>query len=80
MEAFAGWVHLEVIQLLVYHASAVIVTLVLSALVGYVIERLMREGWLKRLVILVDELLVAALVLFFVGELVLYLWRHHTAT
>ena len=71
----ANWIHLEAIQVLAYHASAVIVTLVLSALVGYVIQRVMKEGWLKRLVTLLDELLVAALVIFFVAELVLYFWQ-----
>jgi len=75
MEAIADWIHLEAIQVLVYHASAVIVTLVLSALVGYAIQRLMREGWLKRMVILIDELLVAGLVIFFVTELVLHFWH-----
>jgi hypothetical protein len=75
----ANWIHLEAIQVLAYHASAVIVTLVLSAIVGYVIQRLMREGWVKRLVTLLDELLVAALVIFFVAELVLYFWQQKSA-
>lgn len=75
MEGIADWIHVEAIQVLAYHASAVIVTLVLSALVGYVIQRLMKEGWLKRLVVLIDELLVAALVIFFVAELVLHFWH-----
>jgi hypothetical protein len=75
----ANWIHLEAIQVLAYHASAVIVTLVLSALVGYVIQRLMKEGWVKRLVTLLDELLVAALVIFFVAELVLYFWQQKGA-
>jgi hypothetical protein len=75
----ANWIHLEAIQVLAYHASAVIVTLVLSALVGYVIQRLMKEGWVKRLVTLLDELLVAALVIFFVAELVLYFWHRKGA-
>ena len=39
----ANWIHLEAIQVLAYHASAVIVTLVLSAVVGYVIQRLTRN-------------------------------------
>jgi hypothetical protein len=75
----ANWIHLEAIQVLAYHASAVIVTLVLSAIVGYVIQRLMKEGWLKRLVTLLDELLVAALVIFFVVELVLHFWHRRGA-
>ena len=75
----ANWIHLEAIQVLAYHASAMIVTLVLSAIVGYVIQRLMKEGWVKRLVTLLDELLVAALVIFFVAELVLYFWHQKSA-
>lgn len=71
----ANWIHLEAIQLLVYHASAVITTLVLSALVGFVIQRLMRDGPIKQLVILIDQLFVAAVILFFVVEMALHFWH-----
>ena len=69
------WIHLEAIQLLVHHASAVITALVLSALVVFVIERLMREGPVRRLIILIDEIFVALLIVFFVGEAVLSFWH-----
>src|ERR1700691_4928645 len=75
----ANWIHLEAIQVLAYHASAVIVTLGLSAVVGYFIHPLMEDGGLKRLVPLLDEVLVAALVIFFVVEILLYFWHQKTA-
>jgi hypothetical protein len=73
--SIADWIHFEAIQLLVYHASAVITTLVLSALVCFVIERLMRDGPMKRLIILIDEIFVALVILFLVAELALHLWQ-----
>ncbi|HUN56677.1 MAG TPA: hypothetical protein VMU41_01060 [Candidatus Binataceae bacterium] len=73
--SLSDWIHFEAIQLLVYHASAVVTALVLSALVGFVIQRLMRDGPIKRLVILIDELFVAGVILFLVAEMVLHLWR-----
>jgi len=69
------WIHLEAIQLLVYHASAVIAALLLSAVVGSVIQRLMREGPIKRLVILIDEIFVALVILFLVAEMGLHFWQ-----
>jgi hypothetical protein len=73
--AIGDWIHLEAIQLLVYHASAVITALVLSAAVGFVIQRLMREGPIKRLVILIDEIFVALVILFLVAEMGLHFWH-----
>jgi hypothetical protein len=68
------WIHLEAIQLLVYHATAVITALLLSAVVGFVIQRLMREGPIQRLIILIDEIFVALVILFLVVEVGLHLW------
>jgi hypothetical protein len=73
--SITDWIHLEAIQLLVYHASAVITTLVLSALVCFVIERLMRDGPMKRVIILIDEIFVALVILFLVAEAALHFWQ-----
>jgi hypothetical protein len=69
------WVHLEAIQALVFHATAVVATLLLTALTGYVIQRVMRKGPIKRIVILIDQAAAALLILFFVAELALYFWH-----
>ena len=69
------WIHLEVIRLLVYHATAVIAALLLSAAVGFVIQRLMREGPIKHLIILIDEIFVALVILFLVAEVGLHFWQ-----
>jgi hypothetical protein len=68
------WIHLAAIRALVFHATAVLTTLVLSAVVCFVIQRLMHEGPFKRLMILIDELLTLVLILFFVVELGVYFW------
>lgn len=69
------WIHLDAIQRLVYHASAVITALVLSAVVGFVIQRLMRDGPVKRLIIWIDEIFVALVILFLVAEAGLHFWQ-----
>jgi hypothetical protein len=71
----ADWIHLEAIQLLVYHATAVIAALLLSAVVGFAIQKLMRDGPIKHLIILIDEIFVAAVVLFLVAEVGLHFWQ-----
>jgi hypothetical protein len=73
--SIADWIHIEAIQLLVYHATAVIAALLLSAVVGFVIQKLMREGPIKHLIILIDEIFVAAVVLFLVAEVGLHFWQ-----
>jgi hypothetical protein len=73
--AIVEWIHLEAIQLLVRHASAVIATLLLSALVGFLIQRVMRDGPIKHLVILIDQLFVAGVILFLVAEMAFHFWQ-----
>ena len=69
------WVHLEAIQALVFHSTAVLTTLLLTAVTGFVIQRVMHEGPIKRVVILIDQIAAALLILFFVGELAIFFWR-----
>jgi len=69
------WVHLEAIQALVYHATAVVATLLLTAVTGFAIQRLMKRGPVKRIVVLIDQIAAALLILFFMAELALYFWR-----
>jgi hypothetical protein len=69
----ANWIHLEAIRRLVHHTSAVIATLVLFSLVGFLIQRLMHDGPIKRVVLWVDELALLGLFVYFAYELFLSL-------
>src|SRR5271170_2041437 len=70
------WVHLQAIQALVFHATAVLTTLLLTAVTGFMIQRVMHEGLIKRIVILIDQIAAALLILFFVAELALFFWHN----
>jgi hypothetical protein len=65
----AGWIHIEAIRALVHHTSAVIAAVVLFALVGFLTERLMRDGPIKHAVRWVDELVLLGLFIYFAYEL-----------
>jgi hypothetical protein len=69
-------VHLQAIQALVFHATAVLTTLLLTAVTGFMIQRVVHEGPIKRIVILIDQIAAALLILFFVAELGLFFWKH----
>lgn len=73
--SIGDWIHFEVIQLLVFHASGVIAALLRSALVGFVIQRLMHEEPIKRLIILINEIFVVLVILFLVAEMGLHFWQ-----
>lgn len=70
-----AWVYLEAIQALVYHATAIVATLLLMALTGFVIQRVMHDGPIKRVVALIDQIAAGSLILFFIAELVLHFWH-----
>jgi hypothetical protein len=65
----AEWIHLDAIKALVHHTSAVIAAAVLFALVGFVVQRLLHDGPIKRAVLLVDEVVLLCLFVYFAYEL-----------
>ncbi len=65
----SDWIHVSAIQALFHHTSAMIAALIASAIVGFVVQRLLHEGPIKRAILLLDELLVFCLFLFFAYEL-----------
>ena len=73
MEKLAHWFDLEAIKLLTHHTSAVVTALVLTALVGFLVQRLLHDGFAKKCILLIDELLIVGLFVWFAYQLFLSL-------
>jgi hypothetical protein len=71
----AGWINLEVIQLLTYHTSSVVVAVVLFWLVGLVIRRMLHDSIMKRAVLLLDEVVLLCIFAYFAYELLFFLYQ-----
>jgi hypothetical protein len=70
----AGWINLEVIQLLTHHTSSVVVAVVLFWLVGLVIRRMLHDSIMKRAVLLLDEVVLLCIFAYFAYELLFFLY------
>jgi uncharacterized membrane protein YGL010W len=71
----AGWINLEVIQLLTHHTSSVVVAVVLFWLVGLVIQRMLHDSIMKRAVLLLDEVVLLCIFAYFAYELLFFLYQ-----
>jgi uncharacterized membrane protein len=71
----AGWINLEVIQLLTHHTSSVVVAVVLFWLVGLVIRRMLHDSIMKRAVLLLDEVVLLCIFAYFAYELLFLLYQ-----
>ena len=71
--AIEDWVDIELIQKLVHHTTTVVVAVALFALVGFVVQRLMHDSIVKRAVLIVDEIVLLGLLVYFAYELFIYL-------
>jgi hypothetical protein len=69
ISGLADWIHVSAIQALFHHTSAVIAALIASAVLGYLVQRLLHDGPVKRAILLLDELMVFCLFLYFAYEL-----------
>jgi hypothetical protein len=67
------WIDVEAIQALTHHTSAVVAAVALFWLVGFVTQRLMPDGTMRRCVLLVDEFVLLCLFIYFAYELFTYL-------
>jgi multisubunit Na+/H+ antiporter MnhE subunit len=67
--SWSDWVHVNAIQALFHHTSAVIAALIVSAVLGYLVQRLLHDGPVKRAILMLDELMVFCLFLYFAYEL-----------
>jgi hypothetical protein len=72
-EGLEAWINVRLIQKLSHHVSGVIATVVLFSLVGFSVQRLMHDTWVKRCVLLIDQLVLLGLFVYFVYELIIFL-------
>jgi hypothetical protein len=70
-----AWINLQVIQKLTHHTTEVIVAVLLFSLVGFIVKRLMHDSLVKRAVLLIDELVLFCLFVYFAYELIIFLYR-----
>lgn len=67
------WINLEAIKVLTQHTSAIVAAVALFSFVAFVVQHLLREGTLKRCVLIVDEFVLLCLFVYFAYQLFIYL-------
>lgn len=67
---FTAWINFEAIQLLSHHASAVVTAVVLFWFVGWLIRRMLHDSMMKRAVLLIDEVVLLVIFVYFAYELI----------
>jgi len=74
------WVHLDAIQALVHHATAVIAAIFIFGITARLITYLIPNGYAKRIVIIVDDVILLAVFILAGWRLLEYMWvRPHLA-
>jgi hypothetical protein len=69
------WINFEAIQLLVHHASAVVAAIVIFALVARLAIYLLPLGFVRKVVVVIDDVVLIGLLLYFGYEMLVYLWN-----
>ena len=69
------WINIEAIQLLVHHASAVIAAIVIFAFVARLAIWLLPHGFVRKVVVIIDDVVLIGLLLYFGYEMLVYLWN-----
>src|SRR6202158_2918972 len=69
------WINFDAIQLLVHHASAVVAAIVIFALVARLAIWLLPHGLVRQIVIIIDDVVLITLLLYFGWEMLIYLWN-----
>lgn len=67
--------NLEAIQLLVHHASAVVAAIIIFALVARLAIWLLPHGFVRKVVVIIDDFVLIGLLLYFGYEMFVYLWN-----
>jgi len=70
----SDWIHLDAIQALIHHASAVVVAIFLFALTARLITYLIPDGHAKKLVIIIDDIILLAVFALAGYRLLNYMW------
>jgi uncharacterized membrane protein YGL010W len=68
------WINFEEIQLLTHHTSAVVAAVVLFWFVGWLVRRMLHDSIMKRAVLLLDELVLLCIFVYFAYELLFFLY------
>jgi uncharacterized membrane protein YGL010W len=68
------WINFEAIQLLTHHTSAVVAAVILFWFVGWLVQRTLHNSIMKRIVLLLDELVLLCIFAYFVYELLFFLY------
>lgn len=76
MEELRHWINFEAIRALTHHASGVIVAVLVFALVGRLVLYLVPDSLFKHAVIIVDDVVLVLLMIWFGYQLFVYLWNH----
>ncbi len=74
MGSLNDWVHLEAIQALIHHASAVIAAIFLFGISARLIAYLLPDGYAKKIVIILDDLVLLAVFALAGWRLLVYMW------
>ena len=74
MGELSEWIHLDAIQALIHHASAVVVAIFLFALTARLIAYLIPNGHAKKLVMVIDDVILLAVFVLAGYRLLNYLW------
>ena len=69
------WINLQAIQLLVHHASSVVAAIVIFALVARLAIWLLPHGVVRKIVVVIDDVVLIGLLLYFGYEMFVYLWN-----
>src|SRR5580700_1266943 len=69
------WINFDAIQLLVHHASAVVAAIVIFALVARLAIWLLPHGFVRKIVVIIDDVVLIGLLLYFGYEMLVYLWN-----
>jgi hypothetical protein len=70
-----NWINLQAIQLLVHHASSVVAAIVIFALVARLAIWLLPHGVVRKIVVVIDDVVLIGLLLYFGYEMFVYLWN-----
>jgi hypothetical protein len=69
------WINFDAIQLLIHHASAVVAAIVIFALVARLAIWLLPHGLVRKIVVVIDDVVLIGLLLYFGWEMFVYLWN-----
>lgn len=69
------WINFDAIQLLIHHASAVVAAIVIFALVARLAIWLLPHGLVRKIVVIIDDVVLIGLLLYFGWEMFVYLWN-----